>query len=250
MESHILRTGLAVISSVAMLATTAAAQPAPAPLFNWSGFYLGAHADYSWGGGDVETVLIPAPAPYTAKVDLDGWGGGLRAGYDVRSGNWVAGLVADLSLTNIQGDGFIGPFLPVPGGSAGGSFHDVSQTIDKFGTLRARVGILATERMLAFVSGGLSFGRVNLSSDTFYGPFITRFVASETKWNAGWTVGGGAEWSLGSGWAVLAEYLYYDLGKTTVLANPSPPGSPGPLANRWKSEGHIVRFGLNYRFGG
>jgi outer membrane immunogenic protein len=242
------RTGAAVVS-IFVLTASASAQQAPRALFNWSGFYLGAQVDYSRGRGDVESYYTLNPALFTTPIDLDGWGGGLRGGYDTRSGNWIAGLVGDLSLTNFNGDGFVGPFVPVGGGLAGGSFHDVSQKVSAFGTLRARAGVLIAEQVLGFVSGGLAFGRLNLDSHTFLGPAITNFVASETKWKAGWTVGGGAEWSVGAGWSFVAEYLYYDLGTTPVAANSVPPGA-GQFANRWRSDGHLFRFGVNYRFGG
>jgi outer membrane immunogenic protein len=248
MIKELTRAGAAV-ASILVLTASASAQPAPRALFNWSGFYLGAQADYSRGRGDVESSYTLNPALFTTPIDLDGWGGGLRAGYDTRSGNWIAGEVGDLSLTNFDGEGFVGPFIPVGGGLAGGSFHDVSQKVSAFGTLRARAGVLMTEQVLGFVSGGLAFGRLNLDSHTFHGPSITNFVASETKWRSGWTIGGGAEWSAGQGWSVVAEYLYYDLGKTSLAADSTPPGA-GQFANRWRSDGHLFRFGVNYRFGG
>src|SRR5579885_3758332 len=64
-------------------------QPAPAAasLFNWTGFYVGANAGYTWGsaiGGDPSGVI-----------------GGFTAGYNYQySPNTVLGLETDIAFSN------------------------------------------------------------------------------------------------------------------------------------------------------
>ena len=84
------------------------------PAFNWSGFYLGAHAGYGWGttdhlGNDV-------------SFTTDGLLAGGQAGINRQIGNFVFGIEADISGTDIN--------------SAVGPSH-----IDYMGTARLRLSI-------------------------------------------------------------------------------------------------------------
>ena len=64
---------------------------------------------------------------------------------------------------------------------------------------------------------------------------------------AGWTVGGGIEGAFGGGWSAKLEYLYIDLGKRTETIT-----LVGLGTDTWDHHftDHIVRVGLNYRWGG
>ena len=87
------------------------------------------------------------------------------------------------------------------------------------------------------------------------GPAFTRtvsgFTASDTI--SGWTVGVGAEYTLGYGWSIKAEYLYVDFGDF----NPSQkcfavgPGCPVGLDTNVTFNhlrDNIFRAGMNYKF--
>jgi outer membrane immunogenic protein len=73
--------------------------------------------------------------------------------------------------------------------------------IDWFGTVRGRVGVLATPTALLYVTGGLAYGGVN-SSGTITDPCFSgkppactaaSWGFGNTSIKAGWTVGGGVE---------------------------------------------------------
>src|SRR5882724_4490227 len=71
----------------------------------------------------------------------------------------------------------------------------------------------------------------------------------------GWTVGAGSEWGISPAWSAKLEYLYVDLGTfsyTSECVNCLANGiTNGPfLRTDVTTREHIVRFGLNYRFGG
>jgi outer membrane immunogenic protein len=76
-------------------------------------------------------------------------------------------------------------------------------------------------------------------------------VAENTQTQTGVTVGGGAEYALWNNLSVRAEYLYVQFNGVSVagsLRSVLPPtttftGSTGNLHD------HIVRIGLNYKFG-
>ena len=71
-------------------------------------------------------------------------------------------------------------------------------------------------------------------------------------------MGGGVEFALptglfGSAATFKTEYLYYDLGTTDVEVLPAATGVPagvGGYVSRFENQGHIVRAGLNFKFGG
>jgi outer membrane immunogenic protein len=100
--------------------------PAAAPLFNWTGFYIGAHAGYGWGD--------------TTFVNTDGWFGGGQLGVNYQfAPNWVWGVEADVSGADIKGS----------------NAPDAFKT-DVFGTARLRLGY-AVDRVMVYGTGGLAW---------------------------------------------------------------------------------------------
>lgn len=85
------------VGALAISANTAVA--APLPLFNWSGFYVGGNVGGSWG--QMSTSVSLADAPFGSSTQrMDGWLGGLQAGYSTQSGIWVFGFETDFQLTS------------------------------------------------------------------------------------------------------------------------------------------------------
>jgi outer membrane immunogenic protein len=101
--------------------------------------------------------------------------------------------------------------------------HDSRSQLNWFGTARARLGFLPTARLLVYGTGGLAYGEVerNLEySNVFSGLVTSRsWQGSDSSVRVGWTLGAGAEYALTSTISIRAEYLYLDLGKSTVAAN-------------------------------
>ena len=113
------------------------------------------------------------------------------------------------------------------------------------GTVRGRVGFLATPTFLIYATGGLAYG--NTWARNGNGPLglgFAGFVNGNNNSNsvtAGWTAGGGLEWMFSPNWSVKAEYLYVDLGRQN-----------NTWLNSWgnasKSTAHVARLGVNYHF--
>ena len=116
---------LATPAAAADLAYKAPAAYAVAPVFTWTGFYLGVNAGYGWGEADY-------------SGDIDGFLGGIQAGYNYQlSGPFVIGVEADIQYSNIESSVF---------------------TLDYFGTVRARAGF-AVDQFLLFSTAGFAYGR-------------------------------------------------------------------------------------------
>ncbi|MCD6069852.1 MAG: hypothetical protein K0S42_368 [Microvirga sp.] len=133
-----------LLSSVALLglATGAVAAdlpsrraPAPiiaaAPLFTWTGFYVGVNAGYGWSNDDFDAVDL------ADEDDDGGFVGGAQVGYNYQIGSFVVGLEGDIQYADFGAD-------------------DDFDSSDWFGTVRARAGV-AFDRALIYATGGFAF---------------------------------------------------------------------------------------------
>jgi outer membrane immunogenic protein len=216
---------------------SAAAPPAPVvPTFNWTGFYVGVNAGYSWGNGAF-VYNEPAfaccgfgiPTTFTGTQNLNGAVGGFQTGYNVQSGLWVVGVETDFDWTGEKGtSGFTAPYsFPFQTGFEGPTttvhaniIGAVTAKIDWVGTLRGRAGWLVTPTTLFYGTAGLAYGGINVSgsvTDTACGgvPSTTctwSFGSGRTQ--AGYVVGAGVEGLIPGLRSVIwrLEYLYIDLG--------------------------------------
>ena len=232
------------------------AQPVTPAVHNWSGFYVGGHLGYGWGKADTSFNPGPSPAvfvnlaPTVLDPDPNGAIAGGQIGFNWQAGQWVYGIEADISWTDISGNARLAPIPPFTGAPAnpGAAYLAAEQDIKYLGTVRGRLGY-AWDRLLLYVTGGLAYGKVNYTGDTNFGPppFI-RYFQSFSETQLGWTIGGGGEWAFNPNWSFKAEYLYFDLGDVTRVAVQSPVVPPFSVTNTFETKGHIVRGGLNYKF--
>jgi outer membrane immunogenic protein len=235
---------------------------APAPAFNWSGFYVGAHAGYIWSEADMKLAgvgvfVLPVDVergtlPRSVSVDQDGAMGGVQAGYNMQFGMFVAGVEADVSWTDVDGDALYSApdrFL-FPGAITN---TVVKSELEWFATFRGRLGV-EVDRALIFVTGGAAVGDV---TNTFsiniptapppLGPYFSpKWNQGSTEW--GWTVGAGVEYALTDAISVKGEYLYYDLGDHRVHGTDGPNFQQEFIDYKFKNNGNIVRAGVNLRF--
>ncbi len=102
---------------------------------------------------------------------------------------------------------------------------------------------------MLYVTGGLAYG--NPRNDAFVTtPIGQAWAGSSNSTRAGWTVGGGAEYAFTNNITAKIEYLYYDLGRTTVTATQfAGPVVPGVAYQaRFENTGQLVRAGVNFKF--
>jgi len=195
--------------------------PPPAyvvPIYNWTGFYVGANAGYGWGSTNWSAL--------GSSFDLKGGLVGGQIGYNWQFGQFVYGIEGDIDWTNINGNSTVnGPL-----GCAG----NVCTTTNNFlSTVRGRVGY-AIDRWMPYLTGGLAVGNIETT---------TPFTTGVNQTNAGWTLGGGLEVAVAPNWTVKAEYLHVDLGSTNCGS-----ACGFPLGNSVDFTTNILRGGVNYKF--
>jgi outer membrane immunogenic protein len=212
---------------------------APAPYFNWSGCYIGAHGGGGWGE---KRVFDPILAGDLALHDVSGALAGGQVGCDFQTGAFVFGIEGSASWADINGDSL---------DLLGLGLRAHSQ-IDFLGTFTGRIG-WAWDRTLLYVKGGgaVADERYRATCSTLLGACLgtgllvgdTLARADETRW--GWLVGAGIEWAFMPSWSIKLEYNFMDFGRERVdfaLAG------GGTAAFDIDQHVHVVKAGINWRF--
>ena len=247
------------------------AMPAPiaaAPIYNWTGFYVGLNLGGAWN--DTRDDVFPTGC-FLTNVALR-WrshqqsaalgfspSDGLRlhrrcaGGYNWQAANWVFGIEGDINYSGISDGSSIN--RPVVAPLVGNFIHTESDKLNWFGTFRGRLGMTVTPSFLIYGTGGLAFGQVKSASAVSFTTTTDVYAGSIDDTRFGWTVGGGGEWMIAPQWSIKAEYLFVDLGKasytqtciTAVCAAFTPPPS---YQTDLRVHEHVARVGVNYHFGG
>lgn len=196
---------------------------APAPIYNWTGLYIGGHVGGAFNGnsdffGDDARFL-----------------GGVQVGGDYQlSPNWVLGIEGQYSWTDRRTTAV---FFP------GGGFT-ITDRADNLGSLTGRLGYTLGAAML-YAKGGVAFRDGN--NVTAFNPATgLGLTYTSSRDTVGWTVGGGLEYLFMPNWSGKIEYQYYNFGDTTV--NIPAQGLIGPGTVSYKTDVHTVKAGINYRF--
>jgi outer membrane immunogenic protein len=291
MKRHVILSALAfgALLGPALAADLAPVAPLPPPCL-WCGWYVGVNAGGTWvqdttvqttgtaiaGNGVVgfgpESLVAANLATTSLGSKQSGFIGGGQFGYNTQYYSWVGGFEADLQgLSNGRSTSSATSTSGVPGfpTEVFTSTTTVSKSLDYLGTVRARVGYLATPGFLVYGTAGMAYGGVHASTSIsqvdngiigFAGPESAPSAASGSMngIRAGWTAGAGVEMQLWSRWTAKAEYLYYDLGtaryglSNLVATSPSfALAGPSWIVAEQSSarfNGSIARLGLNYRF--
>jgi outer membrane immunogenic protein len=173
--------------------------PAPLSAYSWTGPYLGGNLGYEWG------------ATSNNPTRPSGFAGGVEAGYNWQSGQFVFGGEADIQLSG-----------------ATDTFAPWKFSNPWFGTVRGRAGY-AVSNLLIYGTAGLAFGE--LQAETFG-------LVTETHTNAGWTAGAGVEAAFAANWSAKVEYLFVDLASNNYAVTGTSNGLSASL----------FRMGVNYHF--
>jgi outer membrane immunogenic protein len=228
----------------------------------WSGFYLGVNGGYAWGAksSTLDTTAFHEYDPHetlgSAKLSTEGGFGGGQIGFNVQRDRLVFGIEADIQGADIAGKK-TSIAIEDPLDIDVTTDALVKSRLDWFGTLRGRLGYSFGSSMV-YATGGLAFGSI---TDTLTGTVTSRYgldpalADSKTSTETGYTVGGGFETMLTPSWSVKAEYLYIDLGSTTLsddsghILTRSAYYDEGTASVKVDHTYHTARVGLNYKIG-
>jgi outer membrane immunogenic protein len=213
------------------------AAPPPPPAYSWTGWYWGVNVGYSWGRERNDWTLDGFGIASESQK-MDGVIGGFQSGFNWQSGIWVFGMESDFQATGQKGSTTYG----IPAGINVVSEHKLPW----LGTARSRIGVLPTQNVLLYATGGVAYGQVK-SSYTLNAGAVQVAALNFKDTRAGWTAGVGVEGAFGGGWSAKLEYLYVDLGKNTFDFSVTGVGTVLSIDSRVTD--NIVRVGLNYKWG-
>lgn len=217
MNKRLLAVGIcAALVTPAAYADNGAAQ-------QWGGFYLGLHAGYGKDTNPDQTFIFGGASPDIDKVS--GSLVGIQGGYNWVRNDWVMGVEADWSSSNIDGDGL----CPNP-------TYTCYLEVNQMYSLRGRLG-KSFGKMLPFVTAGFAGAKIEAGAkpDVFsYSP--------DTNTHNGWVYGVGLEYAASKKVSARVQLLKYNLGDENYYKGVADESSIelDPL---------ILRVGFNYRFG-
>jgi outer membrane immunogenic protein len=239
---------VAGIAAAALVSANASARATPpAPVFNWSGFYVGGNAGYGWDRGSVRDLpndfaFVGTGTPNPLDFRSHGPFGGVQFGYNCQwMSPWIVGFEGDFAAANLRANSS----FSIGTSPISGVLGVAEQKIDSFSTVRARVGY-AAGNVLFYGTGGIAWAHETLNTSGISVQFVSfPFASGETRRVEGWAAGGGIEWGLMSNWSAKLEYLRLDFGSRSFTVDPAITASAIHLS----SHVDVVRLGLNYRFG-
>ncbi|MCV0348640.1 MAG: porin family protein [Nitratireductor sp.] len=208
--------GFVAVAGVANAADAVIEQPpappaAPVistPINNWEGGYAGIALGYGFSG---ETS---ANQPVVGNdIGTDGFVGNGFAGWNFQSGSFVYGVEGDVGYNGMKGT------------NAG-----VESKGGVDGTLRARLGVAATDNILIYGTAGGAAERLKVSDA----------AGSDTNTMLGWTAGAGVDAKLTERVFGRVEYRYTKFGSETF--------NTGSGAQDVSDSSNKVMFGLGMQF--
>jgi outer membrane immunogenic protein len=193
-----------------------------APIYNWTGFYIGGHLGGAFAGNN----------GFAGAVNGSNNGaflGGLQVGADYQfAPNWVVGIEGQYSW--LSSNNLTSTF-------PGAVVYNTNQR--GLGSITGRFGYTWGPALL-YVKGGYAYSDYTQSLTTAGVP--TAFTLNGSH-HDGYTVGGGLEYMFAQNWSGKLEYQYYNFGNTSFV-------TPAALVGfgSTRNDEHVVKAGINYRF--
>lgn len=220
---------IAGIAAAAFVSAPALAADYPvkgpmAPVWNWTGFYLGVNAGVARYKTDWFNNIGVTSGEFNGAGAVAG--GTVGWNWQAAGSPWVFGVEGDWDWADVKAKSF-----------AGSCTFECVAKVSEVATARGRLGFAALGTPLMFyATGGWAWGQFKPS-------FVPAVAGINNYHDSGYTFGGGVEGMLGHGWTAKAEYLYVDFGNSPVFF-------PATAIFSTPNRMNIFRFGLNYKFGG
>jgi outer membrane immunogenic protein len=226
--------GMAAPASAADMAVKAAPPPVMAPIYNWTGFYIGANG--GWGESRNCWDFVPVTGAIIADGCRDRSGGlaGGQIGYRWQTNQFVFGVEAQGDWADLRSSrvSLIDPLF------------STRTKIDGIGLFTGQIGY-AWNASLFYLKGGaaVTSNRFSILSNITGAELA---AATATRW--GGAVGVGWEYGFAPNWSAGIEYDHLFMGDSNnsfSVANPIVFGA----VNRIRQDVDMVTVRINYRFG-
>jgi outer membrane immunogenic protein len=188
----------------------AAYVPVVAPVYNWSGIYVGING--GWGIGTADWTPV----------------GGTRNSVSANGGVIGGTLGFNYQMGAFEGDFDWSAINSSTASTACAVSANCQSGNTWLSTLRGRAGF-AVDRVLFYGTAGGAFANEQ----------ITANGVTDTQTQAGWTAGAGVEAAFADNWTAKIEYLYVDLGTATCNICG---GTTVSITD------NLVRGGVNFKF--
>ncbi len=210
---------------------------APAPVFSWTGCYIGVHAG---AGVLLDQGFEPGGLELVTSADRHGVGGlaGGQAGCNYQTGMLVLG---------IEGEGFWSG-MKITRDSFEGNILDSTATIKNKSDydIAARFGI-AIDRALVYGKAGWAAGKFAWNTANPGCLDCTTTLGNATL--NGLLIGFGLEYAFTNNWTVKFEYDYLGFGSKNVGFRETCSDCIAALiVENVSADKHIFKVGLNYLF--
>ena len=232
--------GLVALSGSAMAADLPARpyKAAPvyvAPIYDWTGFYIGANG--GWGNSRTCWDVVPLAGVAIADGCASRSGGvfGGQLGYRWQSAQFVFGLEAQGDWADLSGSRV----------SVVNPLFSTGARVDAIGLFTGQIGY-AWNAALLYLKGGAATVR-NRYDVTEIATGVLAATASSNRW--GGAIGVGFEYGFAPNWSAGIEYdrlFMGDANNSFSVANPLLAGA----LNRIGQDVDLVTVRVNYRFGG
>jgi outer membrane immunogenic protein len=244
-------TSVAVLALLAIPVAASAAdlKPAPvyskapmiAPVFTWTGFYIGGNLGGAWAHRNVTDSLFGLNFSNGANNGV--FIGGGQIGGNYQFSNFVVGVEGSFDWASNNNNTTTG--IVVPG--LGGNTIQVTSNNTWITTLAGRFGV-AYDRVLFYGKGGGAW----VGNNSFTVTNVTTaasITGSNSNTTSGWLAGAGLEWAFANNWTLKFEYDFIGLSGRTFTV---PAGSPFLVGDTFTTGSNNIQMatvGVNFLFG-
>ena len=207
-----------------------------APVFSWTGFYIGGNLGAAWTRGKASDSFGNSWS--NSQQAVFAGGGQVGANYQF---NWlVVGVEADFDwLANNHNSSNAVDTLT-------GHALQFSANNRWITTVAGRVGV-AADNWLFYAKGGGGWVGVNnpTLTDVTTGGSIS---VSNSNSNSGWLAGGGIEWAFAPNWTARLEYDFLGLNNQSLTVPVGTPFIGGDVVTVTNRDVQTLTVGVNYLF--
>jgi outer membrane immunogenic protein len=202
------------------------APPAPAPVYLWTGCYIGGNIGWANVSAHFENTIDGDDG----RLSKSGFAGGGQFGCDYQfTTNWVFGIQGMIDGADISRSRDSLVFDNI-------TFHS---DVRWFGTITARLGYLVTPNFLFYAKGGWGTVKQRFSVTETDTGFVFRSVDTNSS---GGDVGVGFEYMFTPNWTFWVEWDHIFLDHRTIDFD--------GFTDNIHRDFDKVLFGINWRFGG